>query len=88
VPDHVSPERVQRAVGGVLFSYQPPLERGGWLDGWEAGAAPALLVHSAGLIYDGWCKPDRAFHKVREDNLLTVWFLCDDETSRGIVHVV
>jgi hypothetical protein len=74
-------------VGGILFSYQPPLEQGGWLEGWDAGEAPTFLVLSAGLIYGGWCKPNRAFHKVRKDNLLTIWLLADDEAGRGIVHV-
>lgn len=87
-PAHVRPERVQWAVGGVLLSYRPPLEQGGWLDGWDAVEAPVFLVVSADLVYDGWCKPSRAFHKVRPDNLLTIWVLADDEAARGIIHVV
>jgi hypothetical protein len=88
LPPHLKTARIDRATGTILFTYDPPIDRGGWLEDWDASEAPGFHRGMATILYPDWCVPSRAFHHVTPGSLVTLWVLVDEGVGRGFVHVV
>lgn len=86
LPEHISLSQIHHPSGNILFTFQPPFKREGWLEDWDECEPSGLFKGWGNLILNQWCTPNQAF--VKSQSTTFIWILIDDRQNKGFIHIV